>query len=100
MYSHQIIFKLGDGGKYINAEFGFDSARKVFVYKIVSSSDPLELGVHQDFVDFMKMIEVLYTKYQGLPLILSAVNSPTTEPVGVKEFDYGDATVKIKINHK
>jgi hypothetical protein len=104
MYSHNIIFKLGDGGKFIEAEYGLvddpkDKTKKIFVYRIISVSEPLPLDFHQDFIDFMKIIETLYRKYEGLPIILSVIKQPTTVTTSVKDFSYVDGVVKIKYNH-
>lgn len=99
IYTHDVVFKLGDGGKFIEAEFGLvEDAKKnkVFVYKILSSSEPLPLDFHQDFVSFMKTIESLYIKYEGIPVILSVVKQPTILPQPLQEFTYSDATVKIR----
>lgn len=70
MYTHTLIFRLGDGGQFINCLFGVDSKTNNLVYKIVSSSEPLSLETHQQFVEFMQTIEKLYTQYKGVPIIM------------------------------
>ena len=103
MYSHNVIFKVGDGGKFIEAEYGLiddlKTKTKIFVYRIISASEPLPLDFHQDFIDFMKTIESLYRKYEGLPIILCAIKQPTTVATPIKDFSYADAVVKVKYNH-
>ena len=102
MYSHNCIFKVGDGGKFIETEYGLvedEKKNKVFVYKILSTSEPLPLDFHQDFITFMKSIESLYLKYGGLPIIMCVIKQPATTPLAIKDFDYIDGSVKVKYNH-
>ena len=70
MYTHTLIFRLGDGGQYINCQFGIDPKTNTLVYKIVGSSEPLSLSTHQEFVDFMTVVEKLYTEHKGVPIIM------------------------------
>ena len=74
MYRHTIIFRLGDGGKFIIADFGFDKDGNG-IYKISESSDPLSLDVHEAFIEYMRLIEKLNKEFSGVPVIVAKQDS-------------------------
>jgi len=69
MYTYSIIFRLGNGGKFITADFGFDTKGRG-IYMITGTSQPLDLDTFQEFVSFMRNIETLNTKYSGIPIVM------------------------------
>jgi hypothetical protein len=84
MYTHQIIFRLGDGGKFIMADLKIDKEGKA-QYKITQSSDPLPLDVFQAFAEYLALVEKFNKAYSGVPILYVKDTAYTETSVSIKE---------------
>lgn len=65
MFTHSVVFKLGDGGKFVTAQFSF-TKEGVISTLITQTSTPLPLDFFEDFTAFGKELSRLYVKYGGI----------------------------------
>ena len=64
-FTHHFIFKLGDGGKFIIAQFSFNKDGTISTL-IKQTATPLPIGFFEDFVSMANKISELFVKYEGV----------------------------------
>jgi len=65
MFTHSFVFKLGDGGKFITAQFSFDKTGTISTL-IEKTSTPLPIGFFEDFINLSNEFSKLFVKYGGI----------------------------------
>jgi len=66
-YTHDLIFKVGDDGSmFLTADLGVDSSTDELEYKILTTSEPLNNTLLEDFLEFGIQIKDMIDKYNGI----------------------------------
>ena len=65
IYTHDFIYRLGDGGKYITGEIEFNKD-KVVSYRIASWSEPIEHKVIEAFVQFIERLKQRFDEFGNI----------------------------------
>lgn len=65
LFTHHFIFKLGDGGKFVTAQFSFLSDGTI-ASLIKQTSVPLPIDFFEDFIKMSNEISRLFIKYGGV----------------------------------
>ena len=68
MFTHSVVFKLGDGGKFITAQFSFGKDGTISTL-INQTSVPLPIDFFKDFNNFADELSRLFKKYDGIKTI-------------------------------
>ena len=65
IYTHDFIYRLGDGGKYILGEIEFNKDKEVS-YRITAWSEPIEHNVIEAFVKFVQRLKERFAQYGNI----------------------------------
>jgi len=93
MFTHSVVFKLGDGGKFITAQFSFAKEGAISVL-INQTSVPLPIDFFKDFNNFADELSRLFTKYDGIKTISCVENG--TEAIAVADITEAAEDIKEK----
>lgn len=64
-YTHDFIYRLGDGGSYIIGEVEFNKDRKVS-YRINLWSEPIQHEIMEAFVEFIARVKLRFDTFGGI----------------------------------
>ena len=67
-YTHDFIYQLGDGGKFMVGEVEFDKDKKVS-YRFGQISEPLDHELMQHFHEFIDRVKLRYDHWGGIKLV-------------------------------
>ena len=67
-YTHDFVYRMGDGGQFVIGECEFDKDKKVS-YRIQSWSEPLQHEFLNDFVAFIDRAKLRFDEYKGIKLV-------------------------------
>ena len=67
-YTHDFIYRLGDGGKYLKGEAEFNKDKKVS-YRIQTWSEPMPHDLLNAFSEFIDRVKMRYDQWDGIKLV-------------------------------
>ena len=67
-YTHNFIYSIGDGGKWIEGECEFNKD-KITTFKIINWSEPLSKGTLKHFNELMDLMETIFVEAGGIKKI-------------------------------
>ena len=67
-YTHDFIYRMGDGGQYIIGEIEFDKDKKV-TYRIDKWSEPISQELMEDFTGFVRRLKERFDEYGNIKFV-------------------------------
>ena len=67
-YTHDFIYQLGDGSKFMVGEVEFNKDKKV-TYRFTNIAEPLDHELMQAFHEFIDRVKLRFETYEGLKLV-------------------------------
>ena len=78
-YTHNFIYRMGDGGKYVIGEVEFDKDKKGS-YRINSWSEPIQHEVLVAFTAFIDRLKLRFDEFENIKHV-EIIEKGYTEPV-------------------